>query len=161
MEIILDFYIIPSSPKNILISDSSVWEWAEDSQAFLSIIPPGSRKCITIPFEKDTTNTITSDKLNLGCDVDLKDGIYEINLLSGLEDINLKKYYLKTDHLELEISRDIILAEEEGRVDSKFIDSYFKAKWYLDIAKAYTKEGKIEKAMNAFNLCKSQFKCKK
>lgn len=158
MEIKLDFSIIPSTPKTIKISDDSSWEWAEELDAFLSIIPPGSIKCITIPFEKNTVNTITSDILNLGCDVELKDGIYEINLLSGYEDINLKKYYLKTDRFERNTSIMIIEANESGDFDDKYIITFSKINWYLSLAKAYTKEGNVKKAEKAFQSAKTLFK---
>lgn len=158
MKIKLDFAIIPSSPKTIRIDDESKWEWAEELDAFLSIVPPGSRKCITIPFEKGDVNTITSDTLNLGCDVDLKDGIYEINLLSGYEDINFKQYYLKTDRLERDLSKEVIKANESLKLDGKTKQSFLDIQWVILVAKSYTKEGQIKKAEQAFQTAKTLFK---
>lgn len=158
MEIKLDFSIIPSSPKSIRIDDGSKWEWAEELDAFLSIIPPGSRNCIIVPFDKGDVNILTSEVLNLGCDVELKDGIYEITLHSGYEDINFKQYYLKTDRIERDISKEIIKANESGKLDDKTKKTFFDIQWLLLLSKSYTKEGQIKKAEQAFNSAKTLFR---
>ena len=155
MKIVIDFDILPSSSKTIRVYDSSDWEWAKDNPSSLLIIPPGSSKCITVPFQKNEVNTINSNDLNLGCNLDLSDGMYEITLTSGFTTVNKTINYLKTDACELRMAKTVIEYNEAGKVTDAFKNSIIELNWELLLAKSYTKEGNISKAMNIFNKYKS------
>lgn len=152
MQVNIDFNILSSSPKTISIFDSSDWHWAEDRPANLLIIPPGSKKCITIPFEKGTLNVVNSNDLMLGDMVELLDGIYEITLASGYTNIANTKYYLKTDRLKKRRAKVIIEANETGSLSEEVMNSITRLDWYLSVAESYTLKGNSNKAMQAFNM---------
>lgn len=162
MKIVVDFDILPSSPRTLRVYDASEWEWAKDNVSNLLIIPPGSSKCISLPFIKHEVNTVTTNDLNLGCG-DLPDGMYEITVTSGFTTVEKTINYLKTDSTELKFSKAVIEANESGKLDNKFKNTVTDLIWELTLAKSYAKEGNILKSMQAFNSYKravEQLSCK-
>lgn len=154
MEIIIDFDILPSSPRTIRVYDASEWSYASKKTSYIQIVPPGSIKCVTLPFKKKGINTINAKDLGLGCG-DLPDGLYEIKVLSKLEGIEETKYYLKTDTLEYNLSKSIIKINELSTFGKKEKESVFQLKWLLEVAKSYTKEGSYQEALRAYSMAKS------
>lgn len=151
MKIKIDFDIIPTSPHNIKIWDSSKWHWSEDKPSWLTIIPPGSTKCITIPFEKGAMNVVTAKDINLGCG-HLSDGLYTITVHSNFKGVEKTKFYLKTDTIEYETSKKVIEADKKGVTDPLFQETFFSIKWLIEVAKAYTQCGDEVNAVKYFNI---------
>lgn len=163
MKIEIDFDVLPSSPRTLRVYDASEWLWAEDKDSYIQITPPGSVKCTTLDFFKTQVNSYDAEDLSLGCN-DLPDGIYILKVLSFFEEIDLTKYYLKTDNLELNIAKSIIEANEGNNVSEAFKNTIFKIKWLLELANSYIKEGNYSKAANFFKKAKSisdSLKCEK
>ena len=154
MKIEIDFDVLPSSPRTIRVLDASDWSYASKKTSYIQIIPPGSKKCTTLTFRKDNVNTINAEDLGLGCG-DFPDGLYEIKVLSGFGDIDLTKYYLKTDTLEFELSKTIIKINELSIFGDKEKKSVFELKWILEVAKSYSKEGNYVKAVQAYEMAKN------
>lgn len=154
MNVDIDFYVLPTSPKTLAVYDDSDWSYASKKTSYIQIIPPGSQKCTTLTFRKNNINNINAKDLGLGCG-DLPDGIYEIKVQSRLEDSFKEKYYLKTDTLEFELSKKIIKINELSYFGEKEIESIFKLKWLLEVAKSYIKDGNYQKAVQAYGSVKS------
>src|SRR5699024_8174835 len=113
----LDFIPFDSwDPKLLVIGDFSKWKVIEDMPAYIDIIMPGSRKAITLPFQKHSLQTYSSLSLGLNsskkCDdpkdyyMPLPDGIWEFCLRGGENGKHTKKkYYLKKDRLQEELDK--------------------------------------------------------
>lgn len=173
-QINVDFQVFETgNPKILSVADSSQWLYAENKPSYISIKLPGSKKYKTLSFKKYAVNNFNSHILGVSClkgdcteevYVNLPDGIYTIKLLSGYEDIEKERYYLKTDVIDLEIAKSLTLIGFDYNEDSvKQIKPYQQINNFLTVAKSWTKQGDFVKAnryfQEAVNLFNKQ-KCK-
>jgi hypothetical protein len=174
-QIKIDFEIFETgNPKILSIADTSNWLYAENKPAYISIKLPGSSKFITTPFKKWAVNNFNSHTLGLSClkadcteeiYVNLPDGVYTIKVLSGFEDIEKERYYLKTDVIELELSKSLVakVGFEYTSNISEQIAPYKNISATLLVAKDATKEGDFIKAdryfQQAVTLLNKQNRC--
>ena len=56
-QISIDFDIMSTRPKNLVVADSSEWFYAENLPRFLLVKIPGSKKFKTFPFKKQALNS--------------------------------------------------------------------------------------------------------
>ena len=161
----INFDTFSNSPLYLAVMDLSEWVYAEDKPSYISILVPGSKKPKTFSFKKFKTNIFNSHNLGLSClkadctkeeYVDLPDGIYTIELLSGFEDISCKKYYLKTDRFEIEYQKVLIAFGTD--VDQNFINYMTKIKYTLDVAKSHTMNGNFVETHKYFQEAKKLLK---
>src|SRR5699024_11186167 len=105
----LNFQVVDTgSPRMLVVDDFSKWRVIKDMPSFIEITLPGSRKPITLPFEKYARNGFNSLSLGITCNVDcednltdLPDGIYELCLKGGANGERTEhKYYLKKDRYQ-------------------------------------------------------------
>lgn len=146
-------------PKYIMIGDASQWGVAENLPAYISVIPPGSKKAITLTFKKHSLTYLTSVNLGLSCIEKceaqilepLDDGVWEICLKSSYKNLDKKRYLLKTDSLRLEMDKLYIkegIPYKEGNIT---IESLCSAEWALKVADSEIRQGNISQAMKAYN----------
>lgn len=156
-----DFQVIESGdPRILMIADTSDWKYSENKNSYFSIKLPGSSKYVTYSFKKYSVNSLNSHNLGISClkgdcteevYVDLPDGIYTIKVLSGYEGIEKERYYLKTDKIELEIAKYITsIGLNFSDHTSEKIKPIQKVKWFLTVAKSWTKLGDFTKADRFF-----------
>lgn len=168
-ELNIDFDVIQSTTKTLWIGDRSDWVYAENLPAYIYITLPGSRKALEFEFEKNQICVYNSHNLGITCRTntcgdeipysDLPDGIYTITLKSSYEGFEKTRYYLKTDKIELEISKIIVSNElEYSNSDKQFRDSMYDIDWMIKVAKAFTKVGDFKKADESFSQAKSSLK---
>lgn len=168
-QINIDFQVLENhNPRVLMLGDNSDWLYAENLASYVSVRLPGSIKDYTFTWKKKSINTFNSHNLGLSClkgvcteeqYVDLPDGIYTICLISGFEDINKTKYYLKTDTTELELSKVIVKhGFEFSENDNKFRDKIIEVKWLLLVAKSHAKLGDFMKANRFFQQAVEKFK---
>ena len=145
-QISIDFDIMSTRPKNLVVADSSEWLYAENLPSYVLIQMPGSSKKKTFPFKKNALNRFNSHLLGLSCFKDdcgdevylpLPDGIYTICVKSGYEGIENSKFYLKTDRFEIEYSK--VMVKDGLEFDKDFILYMTKVKFLLEVAKSHTK----------------------
>lgn len=156
----IDFQVLKTNdPKVLLIADTSDWKHIEDKTSVINIIMPGGKIASEKYFKKRSVNIFNSSILGFtpkACSVDelkdLPDGIYTIELLGSPSTFNKKRYYLKTDRLQLEVdslyvSLGITLdASNKGKRDLLYnVDLLIKA------AEASTRLGDISKASMYFS----------
>ena len=157
----VDFQIFETgNPKILSVADSSSWIYAENKPSYISIKLPGSKKDKTFSFKKNAINNFNSHTLGISClkgdcteevYVNLPDGIYTIKVLSGYEDIEKERYYLKTDVIELEIAKALtLIGFDYNESSSKKIEPYVKIDQFLTVAKSWTKQGDFIKADRYF-----------
>lgn len=173
-QIKIDFQVFETgNPKIISIADLSTWLYAENKPAYISIKLPGSKKYKTLSFKKYAVNNFNSHVLGISClkgdcteevYVNLPDGIYTIKVLSGYEDIEKERYYLKTDVIELEIAKALtLIGFDYNDESSQKIEPYQKIDQFLTVAKSWTKRGDFVKAdryfQEAVNLFNKQKCC--
>ena len=91
-QINVDFDIMSTRPKNLVVADSSEWIYSQNLPSYVLIQMPGSSKKKTFPFKKNALNRFNSHLLGLSCFKDdcgdevyvsLPDGIYTICVKSG------------------------------------------------------------------------------
>lgn len=167
----IDFDVLETkNPKKLMIGDTSQeWLHAKDLQAYLYITLPGSTKPKVFEFEKSSIKVFNSDKLGITKDTkdsskyaDLPDGIYKIRLQSGFEEHYSEKSYLKTDILEREIRKSIIMnALNISSTNDAFIEKVFEVDWKLKVAKAFAFECNLSMATRYYNEALQMFKCLK
>lgn len=168
----INFDVFSNSPQHISVMDLSDWIYAEEKPSYIEIIVPGSSKPKTYSFKKFKINSFNSHNLGLSClsancqeehFVDLPDGIYTITVKSGFENIDCKKYYLKTDRFELEYNKVLV---KEGRTDSDdiFIKAMIKIRFLLDVAKSHASSGNFVESnrylQEAKKILKKYVECK-
>ena len=171
-QINIDFQVFETgNPKILSVADTSDWLYAENKPAYISIRLPGSKKEKTLSFKKYAVNNFNSHTLGLSClkgdcteevYVELPDGIYTIKVLSGYEDIEKERYYLKTDKIALEIAKALTLIGfdyNESTTDK--IEPYIKIDQYLTVAKSWTKQGDFVKADRYFQEAVKLFNAQK
>ncbi len=158
----LDFDVLETNnPKKLIVADTSPnWLGVEDLPAYLYITLPGSKKEKIFTFDKKAIQIFNSTNLGLSpigdCEKDnysdLPDGMYKIKMQSGIEDHFVEKYYLKTDMLELEISKKLV---ERALRYYSFEDGFYKCLQNIELnlktAKAFTIDCDIKNAMKYYN----------
>lgn len=173
-QINVDFQVFETgNPKIISVADTSDWLYAENKPSYISIKLPGSKKEKTLSFKKYAVNNFNSHNLGLSClkgdcteetYVHTPDGIYTIKLLSGYEDIEKERYYLKTDAIDLEIAKALTLIGfdySEDLINKR--KPYQKIKDCLNQAKDSAKLGDFVESDRYFQEAVSLFnkqKCK-
>lgn len=164
----IDFEVFETgNPKIISVADTSDWLYAENKPSYISIKIPGSSKYKTVSFKKWAVNNFNSHNLGISClkgdcteetYLDTPDGIYTIKLLSGYEDIEKERYYLKTDVIDLEIAKSLsLIGMDFTDQTSKQIKPFEKIKDWLQAAKDETKKGDFVKADRYFQEAVSLF----
>lgn len=168
-QINIDFQVLEhGNPRILMLGDTSEWLYASTLASYVSVRLPGSKKDITFTWKKKAFNNFNSHNLGLSCVsgdcteehyVDLPDGIYTICLISGYENINKTRYYLKTDLIELELAKVLVKhGLEYSESDNDFIDNILKIKYFLSFAKAHAKLGDFVKADRFFQHATNKFK---
>jgi hypothetical protein len=164
----IDFEVFETgNPKILSVADTSDWLYAENKPSYISIKIPGSSKYKTVSFKKWAVNNFNSHNLGISClkgdctketYVNLPDGIYTIKLLSGYEDIDREKYYLKTDEIDLEIAKSLTqIGFDFTDQTAKQIKPFEKIKDWLQASKDETKKGDFVKADRYFQEASSLF----
>jgi len=164
----IDFEVFETGNAKILsVADTSDWLYAENKPSYISIKIPGSSKYKTVSFKKWAVNNFNSHNLGISClkgdctketYVNLPDGIYTIKLLSGYEDIEKEKYYLKTDEIDLEIAKSLTqIGFDFTDQTEKQIKPFQKIDQFLSVAKSWTKLGDFVKADRYFQEASSLF----
>lgn len=168
-KIIIDFEVInTNNPKTLLIGDTSKWLHAKDKPSFINITLPGYTKSKPFTFKKDSMQVFNSHNLGLTefikCVdeqeyIDLPDGVYTFLLESGYENIEKKRYYLKTDTLKLELAKFVTKnLLEYSKSDVKVMDAVQKIKWNIYLAESFTIQSDIAKATIYYNEAVDSFK---
>lgn len=144
----IDFNVIENcNPKYITVADYSDWQHIENKPAIIEITPPGSKKCVTIYFDKHKLNVFDSESLNLSCTnddceecelVDLPDGIYTISIKGSPDSFCNTKDYLKLDATRLELDKLLINIDKEDKQSWAKVQ---EAEMILACAKAQTRFG--------------------
>lgn len=153
----IDFQVLETrNPQLLMVSDNSDWAYAEDLNAWIVIILPGSTKKLVYTFKKESINQFNSHNLGISClqancddeeYIDLPDGIYTICVKSSYTDIDKKRYYLKTDRFDVDLAKVIIKNGFEYNLeDREFRDKIFDIKWYILTAKSHALVGDFVKA---------------
>lgn len=151
-------------PTIIGLADTSSWGIAETQPAYLTILPPGSTRYISLNFIKHNIMFLTSVNLGLGCLTEcaeqkleaLDDGVWEFCLKSNYEGIQKKRFYLKTDSLRIEMDKLYIKEGIEYNPNSNVVKALAKAEWLLKVAESNLRNGNNIKAMQAFNLASKE-----
>lgn len=165
----IDFDVLETNnPKKLMIGDTSQnWLHAENDPAYLYITIAGSRQPKIFTFDKKAITVFNSVNLGLSsvkdCGdskyADLPDGVYTIKLQSSYEEHYVQKYYLKTDIIELEISKKIVdNALNKSTDNNMFVNSVFEVEWKLKVAKAFIREGNLPLATRYYNEAVDVFK---
>lgn len=164
----IDFDVMSTNPKNLVIADGSQWVYSENLPAYVLITLPGSTRPKTFPFKKKALNRFNSHLLGLSClkgdcndevYVSLPDGIYTITVKSGYEGIEETKYYLKTDLFVQEFSKVIIKYKLEYSEQGKaFLDEMQFIKGILSVAEAHAYQGDFVKSQRFFEEAKSKLR---
>lgn len=167
-QISIDFDIMSTKPKNLIVADSSEWFYAQDLPAYILITLPGSKKPITFPFKKQALNRFNSHLLGLSClsnncdeevFIDLPDGIYTFCLKSGYDKIEETKFYLKTDLFKQEFAKVAIKYGLEYDIsDKQFIEEMMFVKWLVGVAEAHAHQGDFVKSQRFFQEAKQKFR---
>ena len=173
----IDFQVLETkNPQLLMVSDNSEWDYAEDLNAWITIILPGSTKKLTFAFKKHSIEQFNSHNLGISCFrgdceeeeyTDLPDGIYTICLKSGYEGIDKKRYYLKTDRFDIDFAKVVVKnGLEYNEEDREFRDKILDVMWFAMTAKSHTIEGNFseakywfEKAKNKLNIFKDCKNC--
>lgn len=164
----IDFEVFnTNNPKTILIGDTSTWLYAEEKPSMIYITLPGFTKPKPFSFKKKglqvfNSNNLGLTELNLNSEqeyIDLPDGVYTVKLESGFEGIEKQRYYLKTDIIDIEMSKYVINnVLEYSRSQQKVIDSITNIRWNLYLAKSFTQNSDISKATIYYNEAVDLFK---
>ena len=167
-KISIEFDIMSTRPKNLVVADSSEWFYSENLPAYITVTLPGSKKLKTFPFKKNALNRFNSHLLGLSClsndcgdevFLNLPDGIYTICVKSGYEGIENTKFYLKTDLFKQEFAKVMVKYDleykQEGRI---FLEEMMFIKGLLSVAEAHAHEGDFVKAQRFFEEAKKFLK---
>ena len=154
-KIIID-YLVLSDTYNLTIVDQSNWGLAEDGTSIIEITLPGSEKIKTYVWDKMKTNVFNSNLLGITCPTctdqsrsTLPDGIYTIDVKASPEKFHMKKFYLKTDLLQMEI--DKFFLESKGcKPDKTFKDNLTDLEFLIESAHAHLRWDDITRAGQLF-----------
>jgi hypothetical protein len=174
LNITVDFTVLNTgNPKEILIGDKSSWGVAEKEPAYFSVIPPGSKKEITLHFTKNSIFYLNSVNLGLSCVSkdcsgqdyeDLADGVWEFRLRSKFVGQEKTRWYLKDDTLRTEI--DKIRIKQGFNYDPKLevLQTLDKTEFLLDASHSFVRQGDFNNAMKGYEeankLIKKSKNCK-
>lgn len=166
----IDFEVLnTNNPKSLIVGDTSPnWLTAEDKPAYLYITVPNSSKPKVFTFTKKDLNIFNSVNLGISflskdCSksryISLPDGVYTIELQTAFEDIKLKRYYLKTDTIEYEISKAIVdRILNKSQSNDCFFDTIKEVDKKIIVSKAFIKQGLITESIRYFNEAIDTFK---
>jgi hypothetical protein len=166
-QINIEFDIFSNGVNTLLVADNSDWAYAETLPSYISVKTPGYADFITFSLRKNRVNVLNSHNLGISCFsgncdeqyVELPDGIYTIKISSGYQNIDLEKFYLKTDRFELEFDKVAVKhGFEYSGNDILFQDKMLSVKWLLIVAKAHAKLGDFVKAQRFFDSAKKLLK---
>lgn len=138
MRPIVDFSV-HSDPYWLKVADYSMWNLIVDGPSIIEITLPGDSTFVTKYFDKHKTNGFNSIVLGVNCvepceDTDLatlSDGIYKITVKGSPSKYNKTKYYLKTDLVDMEISKifiDSIKKDDYDKVEKRLTEIEFLLK---------------------------------
>ena len=161
LSIQLDFTIFNQvDPKRIYLVDLSNWGVAESKPSYLQIFPPGVEKPFNVNFVKKDFTILNSVNLGLNCVttgcgkqefLNLPDGVWEFCLQSGFEDINISKFYLRTDNLRIELDKLYIKSSDiQYNSENSIIKDLLKVEWLINIAHSFTRDGNIVETKRAY-----------
>ena len=163
-QISIDFDIMSTRPKNLVVADSSEWIYSQNLPSYVLIQMPGSSKKKTFPFKKNALNRFNSHLLGLSCFrddcgdevfLDLPDGIYTICVKSGYEGIENTKFYLKTDLFKQEFAKVMVKYDLEYKDEGKaFLEEMMFIKGIVSVAEAHAHQGDFVKAQRFFEQAK-------
>jgi len=167
-EIKIDFDIIQSTVQTLWIGDSSDWIHAETLPAAIEVTLPGSSRALSFSFKKNSITSFNSHNLGITClkgdctdEVygDLPDGVYTITVKSGFTNFETTKYYLKTDRIELEVSKAVVKhGFEYSKSDKDFRNKIYDIDWLIKVAKSHAKLGDFVKADRFFTEAKDELR---
>lgn len=167
-QIVIDFDIMSTRPKNLIVADSSEWFYSQDLPAYILITLPGSKKPMTFPFKKQALNRFNSHLLGLTClvndcddevFVDLPDGIYTICLKSGYDTLEETKYYLKTDLFKQDFAKIMVkFGLEYKENDKQFLEEMVFISGLVKVAESHAYEGNFTEAQRYFEEAKQKMK---
>lgn len=167
-QIVIDFDIMSTRPKNLIIADGSEWFYAQDLPAYILITLPGSKKPITFTFKKQALNRFNSHLLGLSClanncndevFIDLPDGIYTITVKSGFDKIEETKFYLKTDLFKQEFAKIMIkFGLEYNESNKQFLEEMMFVNGLVKVAESHAHEGNFTEAQRYFEEAKQKMK---
>ena len=167
-KIIIDFDIMSTRQKNLVVADSSEWIYSENLPAFILVQMPGSSKKKTFPFKKNALNRFNSHLLGLSCFkddcgdevyLDLPDGVYTICVKSGYEGIENTKFYLKTDLFKQEFAKVMVKYGLEFTDEGKdFLKEMMFIKGLVSVAEAHAHQGDFVKAQRFFEEAKDKLR---
>lgn len=168
----INFNTFSNSPSYLYVTDLSDWEYSKELTSYIQILTPGAKNPKSYTFKKYKTNVFNSHNLGLSCFtndckeeeyIDLPDGLYTIKVLSGYEDIDITKYYLKTDRFEVEYQK-VLIKYGTDNLDINFINYMTKIKYILEVSKAHAMDGNFVESNRYFQeskkLLKKYLECK-
>lgn len=162
----VDFQILRTSdPKVLLVADTSDWKHIEDKVSVVKVTLPGSTSPVYKNFKKHNVNIFNSSILGVtpkACTAedlkDLPDGIYTIEVVGSPNTFNKKRYYLRTEKLQLKLDMqyaalglDLTHKNSDSRENLLDIDLMIRA------AEAALRVGDISKASTYYKEAKSIF----
>lgn len=163
----IDFTVLQElNPQLLKIQDSSDWFSAEDKQATLTVVPPGSSKPIAFVFAKHETTILTSVNLGLSCLVecddqkleDLSDGIWKICLQSAYQGLDKTRYFLKTDRFKIEFYKEFAnLGFQYVDTNNPRYEALYDARKHLSTAESFIIDGDFTKANREFTEAQKKF----
>lgn len=156
----INFSIIPTGePRYLWIGDNSDWRGAENLPAVIEITPPGASTPISHTFQKYKLNIFQSVNLAMSCISiceeqryePLPDGIWQLTVKSGYEEIEKTRYYLKTDNIRLELDKIYTkVGLEYSKDDKVFRKDMSDMEFLLRTAEAFAKVGNFYKSQRSF-----------
>lgn len=152
---ILVKFLDSKDPQLLLIADFSTWSFIKSKPAVIEITLPGSSEPIIYSFVKGSINSYNSQTLYTNCSEceysDLPDGIFSATIKGSPDTFNYETHYLKTDVLELELSKRTIDIGFQYTSEAKSkMEELDKARFYLESAKANVQLGFISDGNRAF-----------
>ena len=154
-QITVDFDIMSTRPKNLVVADSSEWIYAENLPSYVLIQMPGSSKKKTFPFKKNALNRFNSHLLGLSC---FRDDCGD-DVKSGYEGIENTKFYLKTDLFKQEFAKVMVKYDLEYKDEGKaFLEEMMFIKGIVSVAEAHAHQGDFVKAQRFFEQAKKLLK---
>jgi len=105
------------------VADYSLWGVIDEQPSIINITIPGYSNPVVKYFDKHKTNGFSSIVLGINCEqecgetelVTLPDGIYTVEVVGSPSSYNKKRFYLKTDILQMDIDKMIISSIDNKR----------------------------------------------
>lgn len=154
----IDFQIIDTSdPRYMIIADTSEWGGIEGKPAVIEIQVPGVVEPAIHYFDQKSVNVFNSITLGVNCvtcgleEMELPDGIYEVELKGSPSKYNQKRQYLRTTSTELELDRLLVQQiDNTFKLDTKVVEKIMEIEVLLKTAKAHVRFRSNEKAHQLF-----------